>query len=72
MTLVVYAFFSLLVVVAIGDVLTTPDRGAILFELVWVVGVVLSGMWPLLAEPRRVVLSADLRFVAPARTIVIP
>ncbi|MFP5319074.1 MAG: hypothetical protein ACLGI2_12375 [Acidimicrobiia bacterium] len=73
MTVAVYAFFGLGVLMVIGTVFTEPDRGGVLFGTVWVLLIVASGLWLLLAEPRRVeVLSDGLRFVAPVRTVIIP
>ena len=59
MMIAIYAFFSLGVLMAIGDVFTTSNRGAIVFEVAWVLGIVGSGLWRLLAEPRRVEVHSD-------------
>jgi hypothetical protein len=73
MTIVIYAFFAFLVVAAVSDLLTNSDPAAVVFEVVWVCAIVLSGLWLILGEPRRVeVLTEGLRFVAPARSVLIP
>lgn len=72
MTIVIYSFFALIAVMAISDAITTSDQGARAFEVLWVFAITTSGLWLLVAEPRRVeVLPEGLRFVAPKRTVLI-
>ena len=72
MTVVIFVFVIFAVVVAISDMITTSDRVGRAFDLVWAAAVVGTGLWLLLAEPRRVeVQSEGLRFVAPGRAVFI-
>lgn len=73
MAAVIYAFFMFGVLIVLTDLATNSDRDGFLFGAVWVGGALVSGWWLLRRMPRRVeVLDDGLRFVAPARTVLIP
>ena len=54
MTAVIYAFFALGVVLVIADLFSPSDPAGAVFGAVWATGIIVSGLWIVLAEPRRV------------------